>query len=128
MAQSQNIYWRCFLTEALISLSQKENFVNTKNRRTLSPAFRGNKFKEIPFYEDIIEYSTKSSTCQTKKTEELSSVFSRSIKQKNIGESLLRDIINNSTTSNSCQQKRSRNLDQFCVLLFLFSSDFSLDS
>ena len=67
MAQSQNIYWRRFLTEALISLSQKENFVNTKNRRTLPPAFRGNKFKEIPFYEDIIEYSTKSSTCQTKR-------------------------------------------------------------
>ena len=54
MAQSQNIYWRRFLTEALISLSQKENFVNTKNRRTLPPAFRGNKFKEIPFMRTLL--------------------------------------------------------------------------
>lgn len=44
MAQSQNIYWRRFLTEAFISLPQNNIFVNTKNRRTLPPAFRGNKF------------------------------------------------------------------------------------
>lgn len=49
MAQSQNIYWRRFLTEAFISLPQNNIFVNTKNRRILPPVFRGNKFKEIPF-------------------------------------------------------------------------------
>lgn len=48
------------------------------------------------------------------------SLFQEYKNKKNIGESLLRDIINDNTTSNSCQQKRSRNLDQFCVLLFLF--------
>lgn len=49
MAQSQNIYWRCILFDALASLTQNNIFVNTKNRRTHPPAFRGNKFKEIPF-------------------------------------------------------------------------------
>ena len=47
--------------------------------------------------------------------------------KKNIGELLLRSTIEYIKKSRSCQQKRSRNLDQFCVLLFLFSSDFSLD-
>ena len=29
------IYWRCYLTEALISLSQKENFVNSYRLRLI---------------------------------------------------------------------------------------------
>lgn len=62
-----------------------------------------------------------------KKTEELSSVFPGDKNKKNIGEPLLRDIINGSTKSNTCQQKNREILDQFCVLLLLFSSDFSLD-
>ena len=55
------------------------------------------------------------------------SLFQEIKTKKNIGELLLRSTIKYIRKSRSCQQKRSRNLDQFCVLLLLFSSDFSLD-